>query len=360
MIRAQRTDRREPKVVTTGVVDLPPSVSFTPGDITEEFSFGVAAAQGPRNSMEDEAVVFPDGKCGFLYAMVLDGHDGLESVQWLTEHMFEIFSEVLDESMFAGACSLEDSDKDSGLCCPVELSPTLKESFHAADKRLLEKLKNSGEQRAQRSGSTATVALVRRNKIIVANVGDSRLVLCRNGRAMDLTTEHRVYGKGPAITAEIERVKSTGGWVDDGRVCGLLAVSRAFGDCELKSEGLDCFLKESVTDGFITEDFASKVHFTSDPLVCTPDVTELELLPDDQFIIIATDGLWDVMSSEDAVRFVSQQFKKGRSAEAITGNLVDLAIKRYTTDNVAAVVIDLRQGSVKNGPLQKGSVSKKR
>ena len=68
IIRAQRTDRREPKVVTTGVVDLPQRVSFTPGDTTEELSFGVAAAQGPRDTMEDEAVVFPEGKCGFLYA----------------------------------------------------------------------------------------------------------------------------------------------------------------------------------------------------------------------------------------------------------------------------------------------------
>lgn len=56
-----------------------------------------------------------------------------------------------------------------------------------------------GGLRATKSGSTATVALVRRNKIIVANVGDSRLVLCRNGRPLDLTTEHRVYGQVPAI-----------------------------------------------------------------------------------------------------------------------------------------------------------------
>lgn len=49
------------------------------------------------------------------------------------------------------------------------------------------------------------------------------------------------------------------------------------------------------------------------------------------------------MSSEDAVRFVARQFKKALSTQKITENLVDLAIKRYTTDNVAAVVIDLRQ-----------------
>ena len=53
--------------------------------------------------------------------------------------------------------------------------------------------------------------------------------------------------KGPAVLSEIERVKAAGGWVDDGRVCGLLAVSRAFGDWELKGEGLQSFLEESLT-----------------------------------------------------------------------------------------------------------------
>lgn len=77
-----------------------------------------------------------------LSLVVLDGHDGLESVQWLSEHMFEIFSEVLDDSMFSGSCLLEEADRDTGLCCPVEFSPTLTESFQAADRQLLEKLKS--------------------------------------------------------------------------------------------------------------------------------------------------------------------------------------------------------------------------
>jgi len=52
-----------------------------------------------------------------------------------------------------------------------------------------------GGETAMRSGSTATVALVKKSKIVVANVGDSRLVLCRKGQPVDLTTEHRVVGK---------------------------------------------------------------------------------------------------------------------------------------------------------------------
>ena len=66
------------------------------------------------------------------------------------------------------------------------------------------------------------------------------------GEALDLTTEHRVYGQGLAVQSEIERVKSAGGWVNDGRVCDILAVSRAFGNWELKGEGLVQMLADGV------------------------------------------------------------------------------------------------------------------
>ena len=55
--------------------------------------------------------------------------------------MFEIFSLVIEDGMFRGSCSLDRLDSDSGLCCPVNLSPVLTESFHAADKKLLKHLK---------------------------------------------------------------------------------------------------------------------------------------------------------------------------------------------------------------------------
>ena len=175
-IQASREPIPLPKLVTTGVVQLPDAGSLA----SEELPFGVAATQGPRPTMEDEAVVFPEGKCGFLYAsasglvgcprseakrkliVVLDGHDGLESVQWLSEHLFEIFSDVLDESLYDGSCSIDQADQDSGLCCPVELSPTLKQSFHAADRQLLEKLESmpsvDGKDKSAESISVGQVA----------------------------------------------------------------------------------------------------------------------------------------------------------------------------------------------------------
>lgn len=180
------------------------------------------------------------------------------------------------------------------------------------------------------------------NRIIVANVGDSRAVLCRNGESIDLSTEHRVCGRGPAVHTEIARVKSAGGWIDEGRVCGILAVSRAFGDSNFKDEGLKRLMSQGVEDGYWDDDFASSIAFTANPITAEPDVFEITLLPgQDEFLIVATDGLWDVMSSQEAVKVARSDFLRGRHPQEVAQRLASFALKRYTADNVAVVVIDL-------------------
>ena len=62
----------------------------------------------------------------------------------------------------------------------------------------------------------------------------SRAVMCRAGKAVELSTEHRCYGKGKVVKEETQRIKTAGGWVKNGRVCDMLAVTRAFGDAEFK------------------------------------------------------------------------------------------------------------------------------
>ena len=63
---------------------------------------------------------------------------------------------------------------------------------------------------------------------------------------MDLTTEHRVTGSGPTVGAEVARVEQVGGWIEDGRVCDVIAVSRAFGDRQFKGDGAKSMLEQGV------------------------------------------------------------------------------------------------------------------
>ena len=71
--------------------------------------------------------------------------------------------------------------------------------------------------------------------------------VCDRGQALDLTTEHRVTGSGPTVEAEVHRVESVGGWIEDGRVCDIIAVSRAFGDAQFKGDGPKDMLQQGVT-----------------------------------------------------------------------------------------------------------------
>lgn len=159
---------------------------------------------------------------------------------------------------------------------------------------------------------------------------------------MDLSTEHRVYGRGPVVESETERVEAAGGWIDDGRVCGILAVSRAFGDASFKGPGLKRMLKEGVADGHWDSNFAASVKFVADPVTSEPDVFEVGLEPGvDEFLVVGTDGLWDVLSSKEVVSLVRADFKRGRHPEEIAQRLAQVAIKRYTADNTAVVVVDL-------------------
>ena len=80
------------------------------------------------------------------------------------------------------------------------------------------------------AGCTATVILVTRTEIICANAGDSRTVMSRGGRAKDMSEDHK-----PDNSGELSRIQRSGGFVEEGRVNGMLALSRALGDFEYKN-----------------------------------------------------------------------------------------------------------------------------
>lgn len=120
---------------------------------------------------------------------------------------------------------------------------------------------------AEHTGSTACVAVVRReinhNVVYVANVGDTRAVISKNGQAQRLSTDHKATDP-----TEIERVKSVGGSIMDNRVAGGLAITRALGDHAYKNFGV-----------------------TGQPFI-----VRHVLRPFDKYLIIASDGIWDTVT----------------------------------------------------------------
>jgi protein phosphatase 2C len=162
-------------------------------------------------------------------------------------------------------------------------------------------------------GSTAVVSIVDAHQIIVANCGDSRAVLCRDGKPVPLSSDHK-----PDRPDELERIEAAGGRVifwEGARVLGVLAMSRAIGDGYLKPY-----------------------------VIAVPEVTVTERAEGDECLILASDGLWDVVSNETACEVARACLRRGRErwcAEA-AAMLTKLALTKSSTDNISVVVVDLR------------------
>ncbi|KAI8474448.1 MAG: phosphatase 2C-like domain-containing protein [Monoraphidium minutum] len=341
---------------------------------------GINRVQGPRKTLEDVLRVEQGLNGGFTYAAVLDGHGGELSAQWLYDELFEAILPYIDDSL------LDDGDErpPSGLSTPgapgspaprpptpggvktwppkaagkvgvarrmlpgvrwpARLGEVFTDVFRRTDERLLHFLRSEfGDDVMGLSGSTALVALVHPEKAIFASLGDCVAAVCRGGVAVKATQQHRVHGVGPDVSEEVARVESTGAWVVDGRVCNVLAVSRAFGDPEFKGVGLKTLLASGARRGMWSQEFAAAKEFASDPVIVVPDVTEIRLLPQDEFIIMGTDGLWDCMPVNDAVTYARKQFRSGKDAQQVAEAMTSIALRRYTADNVGVVVIDLRR-----------------
>ncbi|KAD4179505.1 hypothetical protein E3N88_28096 [Mikania micrantha] len=154
------------------------------------------------------------------------------------------------------------------------------------------------------AGSTASTAILVGDRLLVANVGDSRAVICRGGKAFAVSRDHK-----PDQSDERQRIENAGGfvmWAGTWRVGGVLAVSRAFGDKLLKQY-----------------------------VVADPEIQEEKVDNSLEFLILASDGLWDVVSNDEAVAMV----RPIESPEDASKMLMQEASQRGSADNITVVVV---------------------
>ncbi|KAI5561868.1 hypothetical protein BDE02_15G016100 [Populus trichocarpa] len=276
-------------------------------------SYGSASVIGMRKEMEDTMKVelgflsFNGGEKKYDFFGVYDGHGGALVAEACKERLHGVIVEEIMERKLG-------KKGVSG----VEWEELMEDCFRRMDEEVV---KN------KMIGSTAVVAVVGKDEVVVANCGDSRAVICTSGVAAPLSVDHK-----PDRPDELERVEAAGGRVinwNGHRVLGVLATSRSIGDEYLK------------------------------PFVSSkPDVTVIERTEDDEFLILASDGLWDVIANEFACR-VTKRCLSGRmrrrrgSREGVVSEscraaeaaavLTELAMARGSKDNITVIVVELKK-----------------
>lgn len=215
-----------------------------------------------------------------------------------------------------------------------DLSPSEQEEMKEKYTRLqkFEQAEKGEDFVADNVGCTAICVLVRESDIVAANAGDSRAVLCRGGKAVELSFDHK-----PASEVEKSRIEAAGGYLEDtpggARVNGNLNLSRAIGDLEYKKR----------------DDLPPEQQ-----VICsTPDVLIKERDPDDEFVILACDGIWDVMTNQAACDFVRDRLVAKMDVSQVGIELLDKCLtpdpqqtQGLGTDNMTAVIVKFNQAPI--------------
>ena len=251
-------------------------------------TYGIAEDIGLRPSMEDAHAIWDIQEDGLFSAEVYDGHGGREAAYAASEMLTPHFLSSL-RSERAKPASDKRPDRE-----------LLREAYLAADRYM--------SDRSIASGTAAATFHIIGDRFLAANVGDSRVVLGTRRDAVQLTLDHK-----PDVPAERSRIESLGGVVVTlavPRVQGILAMSRALGDPSLK------------------------------PYVSAePRIAEGLLGSENDFAVVACDGVWDVLTPQDVIEVARDVGDPQAAAERIVAK----ALGAGSSDNVTVIVLDLRQ-----------------
>lgn len=285
----------------------------------KKIKFAVSAMQGWRRDMEDAHITqnhFPGAPSMSLFS-VFDGHGG------------SLVANQSKQRLVDKLKSMEHFTTSSAH--PQKLGECLRTAYLDMDEDMLSL--PEVERGEDQSGCTALSVLITEKHIICANSGDSRSVMATNGKTVELSFDHK-----PTNPIEKSRIENAGGTVTNKRVNGDLAVSRALGD------------------------FAYKKTTTCRPeeqqVSAEPEIKVQDRVPGDEFVILACDGIWDVMSSDDANNFVRTLMNEGETdLSLICEEILDECLMRNSRDNMSVILIVFEDG-VKYG--SGGGVSARR
>lgn len=252
--------------------------------------YGLASMQGWRIKMEDRydtKINLAKNLEDWSYFAVFDGHAGDRAATYCSENLLnkiltskDMFKDNIYQSIRDGFIHLDE------------------------DMRLLSEMA-SGEDK---SGTTCVCAFVSPETIYIANCGDSRAVFCRSGEPFLTTVDHR-----PRMSNEHCRIVKAGAYIKNGRINGRLAVSRALGDFPYKN--------------------VENLSLLEQPVSPDPEIFGIERDDTvDEFMILASDGIWNVVSEIEICRYIRSRMMLTHQLEEIASQVLDMCL--YKVSNI--------------------------
>lgn len=270
----------------------------------ENLKVGASCMQGWRINMEDAhtQLLSLDNDKNSAFFAVYDGHGGHKVAEYAGFHLHE---KILNQPSFKEG----------------NISEAIRKGFLEIDIDML----NDESMREELAGTTAICVILKDKKIYCGNVGDSRAIASVRGSVQQLSFDHKPNNEG-----ETRRIVAAGGWVEFNRVNGNLALSRALGDFVFKKNE-----KKRAEEQIVT---------------ALPDVEVRELTDDHEFIVIACDGIWDVLSNEEVLEFVRNRIAQKISPEIICEELMtrclapDCLMGGLGCDNMTVLIVCFLHG----------------
>jgi len=224
---------------------------------------------------------------------IFDGHGGAGAAIFAADNLIRLIEETSEWKTYAA-----NPEKDD----PEAVGQAMKIAYFEMDRIL--RIHQETVKGADTSGCTAVCAMVTPKFVICVNAGDSRCVIGTAGTTIPLSEDHK-----PSDDIERNRIEAAGGTIQWKRVDGDLAVSRAFGDFQYKQRADLPPEKQKVS--------------------CEPDIKVHVRTPEDDVLLVACDGLWDVFSSSEAIELAREVLDGGETSPTLLAEeLIDSALNK--------------------------------
>ncbi|XP_057423995.1 probable protein phosphatase 2C 60 isoform X2 [Lotus japonicus] len=340
---------------------IPKTDKFSQDGENDHLRYGLSSMQGWRVSMEDAHAAHLDLDASTSFFGVYDGHGGKVVAKFCAKYLHQ--QVLTNEAYIAGdvVTSLQKAffrmddmmrgqrgwrelavlgdklNKFSGMVEGFIWSPRRNNGKDKCDDGWTFEEGPHSDFAGPTSGSTACVAVIRNDQLFVANAGDSRCVISRNGEAYNLSRDHK-----PDLDIEKERILKAGGFIHAGRVNGSLNLARAIGDMEFKQNKFLSAEKQIVT--------------------ANPDINIVDRHDEDEFLVLACDGIWDCLSSQQLVDFVRQQLVLETKLSVICERVLDRCLAPSIAvgvgfDNMTMILVQFKRPSQSTALAQEQSSS---